>query len=180
MQPCTVRDLKAKFGGDRAADRKVMDALDELVREAVVCQREGVFFTVRSGRKDKALLCNVVKLGKTFGTKLAGKAGILGGVIATLGVVFPSLVIITVLAGAIAQVSHLAWVRNAFAGINVCVGILIFNSVMKLLKKSVVSRSTLVIFLVVTLGAGFALLFCWGTIWRRRRDVAGIFLAPKA
>ena len=33
---------------------------------------------------------------------------------------------------------------------------------------------------VVTLGAGFALLFCWGTIWRRRRDVAGIFLAPKA
>ena len=34
--------------------------------------------------------------------------------------------------------------------------------------------------LVVTLGAGFALLFCWATIWRRRRDVAGIFLAPKA
>ena len=34
--------------------------------------------------------------------------------------------------------------------------------------------------LVVTLGAGFALLFCWATIWRRRRDVAGIFLAPRA
>ena len=79
--------------------------------------------------------------------------GTIGGIVATAGVVFPSLVIITVLAGAIAQVSHLAWVRNAFAGINVCVGILIFNSVMKLLKKSVVSRSTLVIFLVVTLGA---------------------------
>ena len=61
MQPCTVKTLKARFGGDRAADRKVMEALDELVRQAVVCQRQGVFFTVRSGRAEKAPLCNVVK-----------------------------------------------------------------------------------------------------------------------
>lgn len=66
MQPCTVKTLKARFGGDRAADRKVMEALDELVRQAVVCQRQGVFFTVRSGRAEKALLCKVVKLGKNF------------------------------------------------------------------------------------------------------------------
>ena len=65
-QPCTVKELKLKFGGERGADRKVMEALDELVREAVVCQRQGVFFTVRSGRADKALLCKVVKLGKNF------------------------------------------------------------------------------------------------------------------
>ena len=65
-QPCTVKELKQKFGGERGADRKVMEALDELVREAVVCQRQGVFFTVRSGRADKALLCQVVKLGKNF------------------------------------------------------------------------------------------------------------------
>ena len=65
-QPCTVRELKQKFGGERGADRKVMEALDELVREAVICQRQGVFFTVRSGRADKALLCKVVKLGKNF------------------------------------------------------------------------------------------------------------------
>ena len=65
-QPCTVKELKQKFGGERGADRKVMEALDELVREAVVCQRQGVFFTVRSGRADKALLCKVVKLGKNF------------------------------------------------------------------------------------------------------------------
>ena len=44
-----------------------MEALDQLVREAVVCQTEGVFFTVRSGRKDKALVCTLVKLGKNFG-----------------------------------------------------------------------------------------------------------------
>ena len=63
-QPCTVKDLKNKFGGDRGADRKVMEAVDQLVHEAVICQRQGVFFTVRSGRADKALLCKVVKLGK--------------------------------------------------------------------------------------------------------------------
>ena len=65
-QPCTVKDLKNKFGGDRGSDRKVMEAVDQLVHEAVICQRQGVFFTVRSGRADKALLCKVVKLGKNF------------------------------------------------------------------------------------------------------------------
>ena len=58
-QPCTVKDLKSKFGGDRGSDRKVMEAVDQLVHEAVICQRQGVFFTVRSGRADKALLCKV-------------------------------------------------------------------------------------------------------------------------
>ena len=71
-QPCTVKELKQKFGGERGADRKVMEALDELVREAVVCQRQGVFFTVRSGRADKALLCKVVKLGKNFAFVMLG------------------------------------------------------------------------------------------------------------
>ena len=65
-QPCTVKELKQKFGGERGADRKVMEALDELVREAVVGQRPGVFFPVRSGRADKALLCTVVKPGPNF------------------------------------------------------------------------------------------------------------------
>ena len=65
-QPCTVKVLKAKFGGDRGADRKVMEALDQLVHDSVICQRQGVFFTVRSGRAEKALLCKVVKLGKNF------------------------------------------------------------------------------------------------------------------
>ena len=73
-QPCTVKDLKNKFGGDRGADRKVMEAVDQLVHEAVICQRQGVFFTVRSGRADKALLCKVVKLGKNFAFDVGGLA----------------------------------------------------------------------------------------------------------
>ena len=83
------------------------------------------------------------------------KRGIAGGIMATLGVVFPSVVIISILAGLITNFSHLVWVQNAFAGIQVCVCVLIFNAVMKLLKKSVVDRRTAVIFTVVLVGSVF-------------------------
>ena len=81
--------------------------------------------------------------------------GILGGILATLGVVFPSLVIITILAGAITNFSHLKVVRDAFAGIQVSVCVLIFNAAVKLLKKSVIDKRTLVIFLMVLTGGVF-------------------------
>lgn len=61
-------------------------------------------------------------------------AGIAGGIVATLGVVFPSLVIISALAKVITAYAHLAWVQHAFAGIRVCVCVLIFNAVLKLVK----------------------------------------------
>ena len=75
--------------------------------------------------------------------------GILGGIAATLGMVFPSLVIISILAGLIANFAHLAWVQHAFAGIRVCVCVLILNAVVKLWKKSVVDWKTLIIFIAV-------------------------------
>lgn len=62
--------------------------------------------------------------------------GILGGIVATMGIVFPSLVIISALAGVINTFSHLAWVQHAFAGIRVCVCVLIFNAVLKLVKSA--------------------------------------------
>ena len=77
------------------------------------------------------------------------RLGIIGGIVATLGVVFPSLIIIAALAGVITTFSHLAWVQHAFAGIRVCVCVLIFNAVLKLLKKSVIDKRTTVIFLLV-------------------------------
>ena len=79
--------------------------------------------------------------------------GIWGGIIATLGVVFPSVVIISLLAGVIEQFSHIGWVQNAFGGIRVCVCVLILNAVVKLLKKAVVDKITLVIFALVALGS---------------------------
>ena len=81
--------------------------------------------------------------------------GILGGIMSTLGVVFPSVVIISILAGLITNFSHLVWVQNAFAGIQVCVCVLIFNAVVKLLKKSVVDKRTAGIFPVVLAGGVF-------------------------
>ena len=86
------------------------------------------------------------------GQKTRGTAG---AIFATLGVVFPSMVIITVIAAFISNFAHLAVVQNAFAGVRVCVCVLIFNAVTKLWKKSVVDKATLVIFLAVFAGSVF-------------------------
>lgn len=75
--------------------------------------------------------------------------GVLGGIFATLGVVFPSLVIITIIAAFIQNFAHLPAVQSAFAGIRVCVCVLILNAVVKLWKKSVVDWKTLLIFIAV-------------------------------
>lgn len=83
------------------------------------------------------------------------QAGVIGGIVATLGVVFPSLVIITVIAAFIQNFAHLPVVQKAFAGIRVCVCVLILNAVVKLWKKSVVDWKTLGIFLIVLLGSVF-------------------------
>ena len=79
--------------------------------------------------------------------------GIAGGIVASLGIVFPSLVIISMLAGVIEAFSHLAWVQHAFGGVRICVCVLILNAVVKLYKKAVLDKATFAIFLVVALGS---------------------------
>ena len=81
------------------------------------------------------------------------RRGVLGGIFATLGVVFPSLIIIMSLAGMISAFSGFAAVQHAFAGIRVCVAVLVFNAVVKLWKSAVVDKLTLAIFLVVFAGS---------------------------
>jgi len=83
------------------------------------------------------------------------KDGVLGGIVATFGVVFPSIVIISLLAGVITQFSELSWVKDAFAGIRVCVCVLIANAVVKLGKKSIVDPWTWGIFLLIAAGEHF-------------------------
>lgn len=78
-------------------------------------------------------------------------AGSLGGVVATLGVVFPSLVIITVIAGALTHFADIPAVKSAFAAIRVCVCVLIFNAVLKLWKGAVKDKAGLCLFLLVFL-----------------------------
>lgn len=81
------------------------------------------------------------------------RKGVLGGILATLGVVFPSFIIISLLAGVIEAFKDLEIVGYAFGGIRVCVCVLILNAVVKLFKKAVVDWKTLVIFILVALGS---------------------------
>ncbi len=75
--------------------------------------------------------------------------GVLGGIFSTLGLVFPSLLIISALAGVIDAFSHLTWVQHAFAGVRVCVCVLIFNAVIKLWKGAVKDIWSALIFAAV-------------------------------
>ena len=76
-------------------------------------------------------------------------AGPLGGIAATLGVVFPSLVIITVIAGVLTHFADIPAVKSAFSAIRVCVCVLIFNAVLKLWKGAVKDKAALCLFLLV-------------------------------
>lgn len=84
------------------------------------------------------------------------RKGILGGIAATIGMVFPSVIIITVIAAFIQNFADLPIIQHAFNGIRVCVSVLILNAVIKLWGTSVVDKWTLIIFLVV-----FLLLIIW-------------------
>lgn len=76
-------------------------------------------------------------------------AGWLGGVIATLGMVFPSLIIITLIASFFKEFAHLQIIQHALAGVRVCVVALIFHAVYGLAKKAIDSAELFMIFLLI-------------------------------
>ncbi len=88
--------------------------------------------------------------------------GIPGGVFATLSLVLPSFIIILAIAAVLENFAHLPVVINAFAGIRVAVVALVLNAVLKLLKTSVVDKTTLVIFLLVFI---LASVFSVSPVW---------------
>ena len=83
------------------------------------------------------------------------QCGMLGGIFATLGVIFPSVVIITVLAAFISNFADFEVVRYAMCGIRVCVCALVASAVVKIWKKAIVDKISLVIFLICFLLAVF-------------------------
>ena len=104
------------------------------------------------------------------------QAGIAGGVIATLGLVFPSLVIIMVIAAFLQNFMHLEFVIHAFNGVRAGVVALILSSVIKLFKNAVIDWPTRVIYAVVLVMAA-AGAFCTmpqGTLGA----VLGFILSP--
>ena len=77
--------------------------------------------------------------------------GVLGAIVATLGVVLPSFLIITALTFVIKEFSSNRWYQAAFTGIQACVTILIINAFVKLAKQ--IERTW---FSIVLLIASFA------------------------
>lgn len=73
------------------------------------------------------------------GNKVRGSRG---GIAAALGVAFPSLAVITVIAAFVSNFSDQPVVKNAFAGIRVCVLVLILDAILTLRKRAVVDVIT--------------------------------------
>ncbi|MDO4270019.1 MAG: chromate transporter [Eubacteriales bacterium] len=81
--------------------------------------------------------------------------GVRGAVCATAGMIFPSLLIITVIAAFIQQFAHLAVVQHAFAGVRIAVCALVLQSVWKMSRKGVIDGLTGILLLLTFAGVAF-------------------------
>ena len=77
------------------------------------------------------------------------RGGLPGGIVATLGFVTAPLLLLIAIAASLRSFAQVPAVRSAFAGIRVCVCVLIVNAVLRLWKNSVVDRTTLLLFAAV-------------------------------
>lgn len=75
--------------------------------------------------------------------------GIPGGIIATLGFISPSIVIISILATILQYVTDLPVVTYAFSGIRICVCVLVISAVINLWKSGVTNKIGVGIFIIV-------------------------------
>lgn len=74
--------------------------------------------------------------------------GVLGAVLTTLGVVAPSVIIITLIAAVLQNFMSHSYVTQAFAGIRIVVAALVAEAVIELWKKGTHGRIGLVIFML--------------------------------
>jgi chromate transporter len=71
--------------------------------------------------------------------------GVLGGIVATLGFISPSFIIIFIIATILSNFSDIPQVQSAFKAIRVCVFVLVLSAILKLRKKSVFDIVTLIV-----------------------------------
>ena len=81
--------------------------------------------------------------------------GLPGAIVASLGFISPSVLIITLIAAFLENFADLPVVAHALAGIRVCVCVLILDAVLHLGKKSVKDTASWIIFLVTAALAFF-------------------------
>ncbi|MBD5093930.1 MAG: chromate transporter [Subdoligranulum sp.] len=77
------------------------------------------------------------------------RAGIKGAVVSTTGFLTGPILIILLIASFLQNFAQLAVIQHAFAGIRVCVCVLIIQAVLRLWKKSVVDGVTLALYLMI-------------------------------
>ena len=77
------------------------------------------------------------------------RGGIPGAIAATVGFLTGPIIIILIIAAFLTNFANLPLVQHAFAGIRVCVCVLIVQAVLRLWKKSVVDVFTLALYIVV-------------------------------
>lgn len=77
------------------------------------------------------------------------KRGPIGAIFTTLGMIFPSLVIITVIASCLTHFAEYSVVQHAFAGIRIAVCALVTKTIYTMVKKNVKDAATVLI-LVLT------------------------------
>ena len=110
--------------------------------------------------------------------------GFWGSVAATLGVVMPSFVIIYLISLFLDNVLEIGWIASAFRGIRACVGVLILDvglKMMKNMKKKALPRCIMafscIAMVIITLAgiriSSIALMLCAGfvslTVWLARQ-----------
>ena len=83
------------------------------------------------------------------------RKGIPGGILATLGVITPSLIIIMIIAAFLVNFESNEYVQHALAGIRVCVGALILNATIGFIRKTVIDVLSLAVFAAVFILAAF-------------------------
>ena len=81
--------------------------------------------------------------------------GIIGAIVATLGVVFPSLIIITIIAALLKNFASYAIIQHAFSGIRVVVIALIISAILKLSKTYIKNSITLIIAILAFISVAF-------------------------
>lgn len=74
------------------------------------------------------------------------RAGTIGGIFATLGMITPSVIIITIIAKFISNFEQISWVQKAMKGINAAVAALLTYAVFNLCKKNLKSLWSVLLF----------------------------------
>ena len=81
--------------------------------------------------------------------------GNIGGIVASLGFISPSIIIISIIAKFLQSFSHLAIIQHAFAGVRVAVCALVFYSVVNMIKKDANTGLKFMVFVLTFIAIGF-------------------------